>query len=375
MIPNYLPILKAKLGEFQALTNAKQAHLRRMLPLFEVGRIGEKTRNAARFKESSALTCAYLDEIVQKIATVRKGRAVLVDAFQWPADATTETGEHIMPYMYFRLQSMGVDVVPVIGYDRWDSRAYRLAMQGFELSADGYYCLRLDSHAIEDAEDSTFFEESLRNILDDLGVEPRRCAVLLDFGDVTAMSLEGLVEQGEMVMHILAPLGFKFFATAGCSLPPSIDRAVHKQNSTGKVMRKELLLWQALRMGYPRVRWLFGDYGVRGPNAADDITAPDANGKIRHTIGQNHFVVRGHSVRTGDKGAQMHRLAREVVNSPHYMGEDFSWGDAEILARSRRDTRPGNHTTWIAIDTSHHVAWVTAEIEEFELSAAATATE
>lgn len=370
MTANYLPIYKAKLGEFQAVAKAKKAHARRMLPLFEVCRIGEGVRNAARFKNSTALTCAYLDETAQRIAEVWSGRSAMVDAFQWRPDSMTETGEHILPYIYSRLDALGVRVVPVVGYDRWDSATYQIAMQGIEVAAKGYYCLRLDSHAIEDSEDPEFFEDRVLGILDDLSIEPARCAVLLDFGDVTALSVEDLTDQAERVMQVLAPMGFKFFSTAGCSLPSTIDKAVKKQDSTGKVIRKELLVWQAMRIGYPNVRWVFGDYGVRGPNTAEDVISPHTNGKIRHTISQSYYVVRGHSVQQADKGAQMHKLAKTVVDSAYYMGEDFSWGDARIMACSKGEFK-GNSTDWIAIDTNHHLAWVVAEVEEFELKVVA----
>ncbi|HHT8992542.1 TPA: beta family protein [Burkholderia cenocepacia] len=374
MIANYIPIYKAKQGELKAVANAKKTHDRRMLPLFEVCRIGKSVREAKRFKGCAALTCAYLDEVADQIANVRKGKSAMVDAFQWKADSTTETGEHILPYVYSRLEALGVSVIPVIGYDRWDSDVYRLSMLNLELKADRYYCLRLDSHAIEDAEDPVFFEERILDILDGLGVEAKQCAVLLDFGDITAQSVEDLINGADRVMQVLAPMDFRFFATAGCSLPSTIDKAVKQQDSTGKVVRKEMLLWQTLRVGYPNVRWLFGDYGVRGPNTADDIISPHTNGKIRHTIDRSYYIVRGHSVQFGDGGAQMHALAKKVVDSGNYMGEDFSWGDAQILACSEKETGPGNSTTWIAIDTSHHLAWVVAEIEEFELKIAASGT-
>ncbi|MBK8972362.1 MAG: beta family protein [Hahellaceae bacterium] len=366
MAANYLPIYKAKPGELEACANAKKMHDRRMLPLFEVCRIGKSIRNAARFKGSNALTCAYLDEVAQQIADVRKGRMVLIDAYQWNPDSLTETGEHVLPYIYSRLESLGVSVIPVIGYDRWESPVYRIAMQGVEISTEGYFCLRLDSHAIEDAADPEFFEEQVLRILNDLSIEPAHCAILIDFGDVTAVSIEDLGNQAERVMQVLAPMGFKYFSTAGCSLPTSIDAAVKKQNTTGKVLRREMLLWQAMRVGYPDLKWLFGDYGVRGPNTAEDMISPNTNGKIRHTIGQNYYVVRGHSMKEGDKGAQMYKLAKTVVESTHYMGKDFSWGDARILACSNGVFK-GNSTQWIAIDTSHHLAWVVAEVEEFEL--------
>lgn len=334
MTINYLPIYKAKPGEFKAIANARKTHAGKMLPLFEVSRIGDSVRRAARFKNSDAIVCAYLDEIAQRIATIREGKDVLVDAFHWKPDATTETGEHVLSYIYSKLTVSGVNVIPVIGYDRWDSPAYRIAIQGVEVSENGYYCLRLDSHAIEDSEDPGFFEEKVIEILNYMDIEPGRCAVILDFGDITAVSIENLVDRAERAMQVLASMNFKFISTAGCSLPPTIDKAVNKQNSIGRVLRKEMLLWKAMRVGYPNVHWVFGDYGVRGPNTADDVISPHTNGKIRHTIDQSYYIVRGHSMQVGDKGAQMHKLAKTVVDSAHFMGKEFSWGDMRILACS-----------------------------------------
>ena len=372
MTVSYLPIYKAKLGEFQALSETKKALKAKVLPLFEVCRIGKNVQKAARFKNSKAPICDYLGEVASGIAEVCGGQAALVDAFQWHPDTVTETGEHVLPYIYARLEALDVRVVPVIGYDRWDSKVYRLAMQGLEVPEDRYYCLRLDSHASEDAEDPDYFHDRVAEMLDDLQIEPRRCAILIDFGDVTALSLETLLDRAEAIMQVLEPMGFRRFATAGCSLPPTIDGAVKNQNSSGKVVRKEMLLWQALRTGYPNLSWVFGDYGVRGPSTAEDVISPHTNGKIRHTIDLNYFIVRGHSMKIGLKGAQMHQLAKTIVDSIHYMGPDFSWGDERILACSKGDFK-GSSTNWIAIDTNHHLAWVVAEVTEFELTLAGAA--
>ncbi len=367
MTHSYLPIIKAKPGELKAFTKTKGSVSKKTLPLFEVGRMSESIRTAKRFEESSAITCAYLDETASRIAEVRKGESALVDAYQWPPNSTTETGEHVLPYIYSKLKLLGVNVIPVIGYDRWDSTQYKLAMQNLEVAADSNYCLRLDSHAIEDAADPEFFEEQVFGILDDLNLEPDHFTALVDFGDITHLSLEELIVQGNRVIELLVSMGFRRVATAGCSLPPTIDGAVKKQNSNGYVVRKEMLLWQTLRTEHPRLNWLFGDYGVRGPNTAEGVKSPHTNGKIRYTINKQFFVVRGHSVQTGDKGAQMHKLSKTLVESDHYLGRDFSWGDTQILDCSLGKFS-GNSQTWIAIDTNHHIAYVVAEIEEFEQS-------
>jgi len=375
MAPQYLPILKAKPGELKALANSKTSVSAKILPLFDVGRLSERTRLAKRFSETSAVTCAYLDEVAESIAVVRKGANALVDAYQWPPNSTTEPGEHVISYIYGKLASLGVKMIPVIGYDRWDSTQYRLAMQQLEVSPEDYYCLRLDSHAIEDAAEPEFFEEQITAILDDLQIDPSRCAVLLDFGDISHASIEDILDQGTQIVAQLDSLGFRRIATAGCSLPPTIDGAVKKPNSTGKVLRKEMLLWQMLRTQNPHINWLFGDYGVRSPNTGEDVVSPHTNGKIRHTIDKHFFIVRGHSVQIGAKGGQMYELAKKLVESQNYLGPEFSWGDSQILQCSLGEGKPGNSTTWIAIDTNHHIAYAIAEVMEFEKSVTAASVE
>lgn len=375
MAPKYLPILKAKPGELKALANSKPSVSAKILPLFDVGRLSEQTRLAKRFSETSAVTCTYLDEVAESIAVVRKGGHALVDAYQWPPNSTTETGEHVISYIYGKLASLGVKMIPVIGYDRWDSTQYRLAMQQLEVSPEDYYCLRLDSHAIEDAAEPDFFEEQLTAILDDLQIDPSRCTVLLDFGDISHASIEDILDQGTQIVTQLDSFGFRRIATAGCSLPPTIDGAVKKPNSTGKVLRKEMLLWQMLRTQHPHINWLFGDYGVRSPNTGEDVVSPHTNGKIRHTIDKHFFIVRGHSVQIGAKGGQMYDLAKKLVESQNYLGPEFSWGDSQILQCSLGEGKPGNSTTWISIDTNHHIAYAIAEVMEFEKSVTAASVE
>lgn len=372
MVKLYIPIYRAKSGEFDALANVSKEHAKRYLPLFEIPRITAKTRELVKFRESTALTCAYFTDIALRIAKVRKGQAVMVDISQWDPASLTETGEHVLPYLYSLLKTMGVQVVPVIGFDSWESSIYRTAMQGVEIPEAGTICIRLDSQAIEDAEDPLFLEGRVQEIMEGLEIGPGRCGIIMDFGDVTSQALTDLLDQAEKVMQVLIPMNFKVFITAGCSLPPTINEAVKNQDSVGKVLRKEMLLWQSLRTQFPNVSLRYGDYGVRGPSSVDDVIAPDANGKIRHTISQNYYVVRGHSMRKDDKGAQMYKLAASLVSSPYFMGEDFSWGDSQIALRSKALTDsaikigPGGHTTWIAIDTNHHLAYAIGEVEEFE---------
>lgn len=365
MKPAYVPILKALGSEFDAIAKIKNDDITKIDPLFEIPRIGKNILEAVRFQDHlHVLKTAYLNEVVGRIAGGWSGRKAMIDAYQWAADATIESGEHIIPYIYARLTSLGVSVVPVIGYDRWENDAYRLAMKSLN-TRDGSYCIRLDSHAIEDSAEPDFFQDNIDQILDDISADPGRCSVLIDFGDVTGQSVDSCISKAGKIISMLESKGFELFVVSGCSLPKTIDAAVKKPDSTGPVLRREMLLWQAMRREFPETKIAFSDYGVRGPHSNDGVRNKHTNGKIRYTIDKQFFVVRGHSMSLPGKGEQMYGLAKTLMDSPHYMGEGFSWGDWRIAECSRKKFK-GGAAQWIAIDTSHHLAYVVAEVEEFE---------
>src|SRR5207245_5866243 len=133
-------------------------------------------------------------------------------------DSTADSGEHILAYIYSRLESMGVRVIPVIGYDRWENQAYRTAMAGIDVPAQRLYCLRLDTHAIEDVAEPEFFKDTIQTILDDLELEPSKCSVLIDFGSVTGLSLEEMVSKTNTMLSLLKHYGFRYCTSTGCWL-------------------------------------------------------------------------------------------------------------------------------------------------------------
>jgi hypothetical protein len=358
MAAHYLYIAKTMPGEFRALSELESGYKKKMLTLFDLSTI---EGDEARFKGVKDPNAAYIIEVAERINGIWDG-TTLIDATRWSADATINSGQQIIPYFCDQLVSWGLDVVPVIGYDRWGSEVYRQGLQGINLSDGQLVCLRLESYAFKDAEDPEFLRDQIKEILEAMKVDPANYLVLVDFEDTTVASLEQFVNSGTNVMEALDKLGFARCATAGCSIPPFIDQALPKHNSTGKIIRKEWTLAQTFMETYPQYSWLYGDYGVRGPKSAD-VPNKHTNGKIRYTTSGAYFAARGHSLSEGNKGAQMYALAKWIMDSEYFMHGDFSWGDREIIRCALKQFK-GRSVDWIAIDTNHHLTWVVQEVEE-----------
>lgn len=368
MNTTYFPILKALKAEFTALENAKPSNARNIVPLFEFPKLPDRKK----YRESSTPITDFINDTCEGIGEAWTGKSAMFDTYHWSPTATTEQGDHIIPYAYDSLTSVGVETVPVVGYDRWGVQEYQLALRTISMVHNGNFCIRLDHTAFEDSAEPNFFQENMEEILSVLDLDPAKCHVILDFEDVTPLAIIDLLSKFESLFDLIASYGFRTYSVAGCSLPKTINLAVKKQNSCGVVLRKEMLLWQSVRQQFPHIPIRFGDYGVRGPNTNEGVPSPHTNGKIRHTSDKQYFVARGQSLSRPPKGEQMWQLAESIVNSEHYLGPKFSWGDSEIF-RCRNKEFKGNSGQWIAIDTSHHLAYVVAEITEFERVIAARA--
>lgn len=361
MNTTYFPILKALNAEFVALENTKPEDANRIIPLFELLKVPDRKK----YRESSTPIAEFIGDTSEEIGRLWAGRYAMFDAYHWNPTATNEDGEHIIPYAYHALELMGVKTVPVVGYDRWSVLEYQMALQSIARAHKGKFCIRLDHTAFEDSAEPDFFQDNLREIISLLELEPANCHVILDFEDVTPLGAVDLLDKFESLFNLISGYGFMSYSIAGCSLPKTINEAVKRPNTCGVVLRKEMLLWRSARQRFPRSAVYFGDYGIRGPNTNEGVPSKHTNGKIRHTINKEYYVARGHSISMPPNGEQMWDLAQKVINSGHYLGAQFSWGDSEILRCSHKEFK-GNAGQWIAIDTNHHLAYVVAEVMEFE---------
>lgn len=374
--PSYIPILKAKKGEFDAIRQIRLEQIKTGIrpafhPLFELSNIYQPVSRLEN-----------INKRCEEIGRLWSGNIALIDGYFWqPAESILENGDHFLPYAFNKLYSNGVKVVPVIGYDRWFdqmSSLYNQTMRTLNLPEAPYFCIRLDGDAMYDIEEPEFFEEQLDSILSGLKLAETRCAILIDFGDVSLnrISIESMLLKSADFMNVLKNYDFKYIAISGASYPESVADAVNDHDTDGLVLRKEMLVWQSLRKTFPKLRLKLSDYGIWHPSIEKHIVNKHTNGKIIYTIDLNYLVVRGHPF-SRDGGKQTHRkdlAMRLIVNHLYYQGASFSWGDDRIFECAHGLIGPGSSTNWVSYSTSHHIKYVVEEIRTFEIELAQSNT-
>ena len=209
----YFPILKAKDAEFDALRQAKPNVTNNMLPLFEIPRFNPELK---KYQDNPHAKATFLTEISRKISEIRSGMYVMFDTYHWqnPGEKV-ETGEHHLSYLYSALKADGVNVIPVVGYDRWDDDEYRLALRSLSRAHTGKFCIRLERFAFEDAGDPEHFHERLVEILNYLEINPANCHVTLDLEDLSALPIVDIFDNFDSLFSQIVAYGFSTFSIAG----------------------------------------------------------------------------------------------------------------------------------------------------------------
>lgn len=352
----YVPVVPAKRGEFTAITNLQPLVSANILPLFELPRKADATV----FEPSITRTA-------KSAGKAWANRAAFLDISKWTPNARTESGIHVLEYAFSQFRSMGVMMHPVVGYDRWDDPDYSQALKNIRKLYSVTPCLRLDREAIkEDMRDLPYFTSKMNDIMDTLDVGVNNCYVMVDFGDVSKSAVPDIIEDTEVAIEALRSMGFGTVIVVGGSMPSGVNKAVNAPDAEGCIPRIEMMAWKAVFSKLKDRGIVFGDYLIRNADAVDGVIAPDANAKIRYTIENQSFIVRGHTKRLDSLTAQHKVLAQKLVASAHYMNPSFSWGDAEIFNCSVGIKELRDATSMISVDSNHHIHAVMAEVFEHQ---------
>ena len=351
----YVPVMAAKRGEFTALSNLSASTSEKIVPLFELPTSKSKSLEKA------------INRTALNAGKAWQGRSAFLDISKWSPDARTESGIHILEYALGQFRSNNVETHPVVRYDRWDDPAYNQAL----INIRNYYpvtpCIRFDREVVrEDMPDISYFSDRVHEIVETLNLDLGNCYAMVDLGDVSTSSVPQVIDDTEIAVAALRKIGFDTVIVVGGSMPTTVNDAVNTRDAEGCIPRIEMMAWKAVITAWADREIIFGDYLIRSPIAAEGIIAIHANAKIRYSIDNQYFIVRGHSKVLDSLASQHKELAKKLVASPHFMDASFSWGDSTIFNCSIGAVEIRDATLMIAVDSNHHICTVVAEIFEHQ---------
>ncbi|MFD0920161.1 hypothetical protein ACFQ16_10450 [Saccharopolyspora rosea] len=342
-----LVALRAKQGEFTALDEWDRVEqIRSVQPLLELEPSSSPRKQFAK-----------VEEVARKLH--QHGRHLMIDASDvahvdgfgnGPAGALGELADRLDGPADL-LGDYPVPFEPVV----------RCGLSNEELPACANLCEELGLGAavrFRPAEDT---KEDLDRVLDKLRLDTPDLDLIIDLQYVPEVTAAHTDRALKALRTVTTAGPFRSTTLLSGSIPPSL-----KEVSSPEQPRTEEALWRLLNEeGSLELR--LGDYGVVHPGPSTGFRSKHVSLKYS-TSGRWAYSRQPIDEATGDattespRAATLRAICRDLVDSDHYSGTQFSWGDREIATASHdRGTKWGLPSRPVALATSHHLAYLTAQ--------------
>jgi len=151
---------------------------------------------------------------------------------------------------------------------------------------------------------------------------------------------------------------------SGASFP--VDLTAFHAHGEYEIPRLEWRLWKAFIERHMDSKNVFySDYTIRSP-ALPPSGMVNASATIRYACADFWFVLRGKSVRHDKKKyKQFHDLSENMIHDDKYAGEGHCFGDQFISDCANKLIGPGNLSNWVTVGEVHHITTVVEQLSNY----------
>ena len=356
---HYIPCLRWKQGEYQAVSQLPDTTKSGFTPLIEVPEIGWDFENETEAKTIDEHLAPFAKRVYEKWGV----SPCLVDLSLIKSVRRMATGIHPVRFIFDGLRAKRCQAIPVTSL--LGDTEYQREIKTASAKDKNGVCLRI---TIEHARKSSLKTE-IGTLLSTLEINHSDCDFILDLGAPNFVPPDGFSRAIQAILSKLPYLNsWRTFTLLGTSFPETM--AVIKKG--GEIVpRYEWKLYKMLVADLQKagIRLpTFGDYAISHPQVLDmDMRLTKPNAAIKFAVDDGWYIVKGNNVR--DYGyEQFHDLSKKVLDSHYYRDSTVSWGKEYIQNCANRSAKRGNLTKWVQVGTNHHIEKVIRDIASFYAS-------
>lgn len=359
---HYVPILKWKMGEYQALARLDDRTKGGLTPLIEIPPIGYDFETGRERRSADD----HLADFGKRLRAKWDGRRCFLDLKYVDPSTRLNGGAHFVQVVFGDIRAEGGQAVPVVSLD--SDSDFLNAVAAENLLAGLGVCVRI---RLEDF-DRPSFAAAVEALLRRLAVGWSDADLVVDFGAPNYTPIAAFVRQMEAIASLIPVLNrWRTFTIAGTSFPgPAVSVASLFQ----LFPRREWEAYQSFVARIDRTARIptFGDYAIALPDQQElDMRIIKPVAKLRYTTSTHWHIARGTPVRTNGFG-QYRDMCAALLRQPYFDGSGFSAADEYIAECAAGRVPTGNLSTWVWIGTNRHLTRVVADLARFHgLSAAA----
>jgi T4 beta protein len=348
---HYVPILRQKAAEMQALRFLLPEDKRRITPLIEL------PPSLLGMKERRKLTNAsFFEEIAKEIAGAWEYAPLFVDAGLLCEAFGSPSGQHPVWSFSEGARRLRIAVIPVTGLRR--SRTYQAAIHRAVASDNNGLCVRLSADDVRNAT----LEAELSRLLAAFNLTPKQVDIVVDLKLIGENSNRISFSRLCGCLPLLS--SWRTFTVASGSFPKNLSE--YKKNCQYERLRYDWLYWFGEVKNGPRLPRSpsFGDYAIQHPFYSEANPKSNVSASIRYTADDHWVIMRGEGLRNdgGPGHAQYWANANLLSGRPEFQGQGFSKGDEYIYRIGQQTEKTGNPTTWLLAGINHHLTFVVRQI-------------
>jgi hypothetical protein len=346
---HYVPILRQKAAEMEALRFLTPESKRRMTPLIEL----PPTLLEMKRRKGLNDTGLFL-ETAKQIAGNWGQFPFFADLFLIEALFKTPKGKHPLWLLSESARTLRLSLIPVTGLNRPANHQEAVA-QVIATDRRGA-CIRLSEIDLR----NPALEKALRRLISLFKLQPKQVDILIDFG---LIGVEGM-KLSEICYRMPLLSSWRTLTVACGSFPR--DLRDFEKNLQHELPRRDWQYWfDQIKNGpvLPR-RPSFGDYTIQHPIYYEPIEGGNPSASIRYTADNYWIIMRGEGLRNegGPGFAQYWANASLLSGRAEFRGPDFSNGDEYIYNIGRQNKLTGTPRTWLRAGINHHITFVMWQI-------------
>ena len=343
----YVPALRWRQGEYQALFRLANAVKDRIVPFITIPEIEfdfEEWRPKKSVQEHvHPFAARYIAKWGKRPAWVGVHKSIV--------DKPMDDGRDIFTYVFDTLRGFEVNAIPTVplGADLATTRAVAAIVRtdslGVAISVRLEDLMKLDPRThVEASALAVGAPHAETDLVIDLGApnfEP--------YDAFAGALIAALLRLGDLV-------AFRNLVLIGTAIPETF-RYIAKGED--EIPRHDWMFYRALvaKMPHDVRRPNFGDYTIVHPDFAPvDMRKIKSAGKVVYTTPSTWAVRKGGAFR--DNPEQMHKHCASIVGSGKFKGAGYSSGDDYIAKCAVRKERPSNQTRWKDVAINHHITHV-----------------
>lgn len=344
----YVPLLRWRMGEYQALFKLAEGLKPAVVPLIEVLPPDFDFEQWRPKKEIDD----HLGGFAAKLEKKWSDRPALIDGRQLAPATRMADGRHTMTFLFDEARKLGASLTPVINLE--SDAAYRKAVHDIDAIDMNGAVLRC---TLEEALDPDF-DDHVDALLKALAIDIAQLDIVLDLG-APAYSPQGpLVGVIRAALNGARMLSARSVVVMAASFPETMTEL---KLPIQTVSREEWRLYAALvtAQSPQERRPSFGDYAVAAVKFAQgDMRFMRGSPNVRYAVSDGGWLVARSKRKKGETNQAYPGLCGLILSSGQYHGATFSEGSAYIEDCHTGAAKRGNPTVWKWVATNHHITVV-----------------